>query len=199
MGRAELEADVDGPAQTLEPPGGVLVWLIVFVETTTFGAGLIAFAATRRDEPAIFAAGRATLQQPLALANTLVLLTGGWLMARCIASLRAGATRGAERFIAGAIASGTLFLALKSVEYAAKLGHGLGLRRDSFFAYYWLLTSFHFMHVAVAVVLLAFMWLGIRRGRYTAAEHLDVESSAIFWHMCDVIWLLLYPTIYLLG
>ena len=49
-----------------------------------------------------------------------------------------------------------------------------------------------------AVVLLAFMARGIRRGHYHREEHLDVESSGIFWHMCDLIWLLVYPVIYLL-
>ena len=195
---SESDAAARAALQTLEPPGGILVWIIVFVETTTFGAGLIAFAASRREEPAVFAAGRATLLQPLALANTLVLLTGGWFMARGLRSLRLGSPLEARRWVSGAIGSGALFLLLKSVEYGAKLGHGLGLRHDTFFAYYWLLTSFHFIHVAVAVVLLLFMWRGIRRGRYSPSDYFDVESSGVFWHMCDVIWLLLYPTIYLL-
>jgi len=154
---------------------------------------------SRRDEPSIFAAGHASLQQPLALANTLVLLTGGWLKARGLGSLRAGEARGAARCVAGAMGCGVLFLLLKSVEYAAKLSHGLGLHHDTFFTYYWLLTSFHVMHVLLAVGLLGFAWRGIRVGRYGAMDHADVESIGIFWHMCDVIWLLLYPTIYLLG
>lgn len=195
----EVPTKTSDTPDAFEPPGGVLVWIIVFVETTTFGAGLVAFMANRRDEPAVFAAGRATLQQPLAFTNTLILLTGGWLMARALTSLRNGMTQSAARWILGAIASGLLFLALKSLEYASKLGHGLGLHHDSFYTYYWLLTVFHFMHVAVAILLLFFMWRGIRGGRYSQADHFDVESSGIFWHMCDVIWLLLYPTLYLLG
>lgn len=191
---------VDAPrARALEPPGGILLWIVVFVETATFGAALVAFMVSRRDERAIFAAGHASLQQPLALANTLVLLTGGWLMARALERLRAGDTRVAARGVAGAIACGLGFLALKGVEYAAKLGHGLGLHHDTFFTYYWLLTAFHVMHVLLAVGLLGFAWRAIRAGRYGKDDHADVESIGVFWHMCDVIWLLLYPTLYLLG
>lgn len=184
---------------TFEPPGGLLVWIVIVVETVTFGAGLVTFAMSRRDEPAVFAAGRAALHQPLALANTLVLLTGGWLMANAVASLRQGRTKAAEGWILAASASGATFLALKGVEWAEKLRHGLGLHHDSFFTYYWLLTGFHFLHVAVAVVILLGLYRGIRQGRYTRASHLDVESGGAFWHMCDLIWLLVYPTIYLLG
>lgn len=191
--------EAQGSASTFEPPGGVLVWLIVFVETLTFGGGLVAFAVSRRDEPLVFAAGRATLAQPLALANTLVLLTGGHCMARGLGALRSGAAAIASRWVGAAIASGALFLALKGVEWASKLAHGLGLRHDAFYAYYWLLTSFHFLHVAVAVVILAFVARGIAAGRYTRASHFDVEGAGVFWHMCDVIWLLLYPALYLIG
>lgn len=196
---SEAAAEAQGVVATLEPPGGVLMWLIVAVETLTFGGGLVAFTSSRRDEPLVFAAGRAALHQPLALANTLVLLTGGWCMARGLGSLRAGAPALASRWVGAAMASGLVFLALKCVEYADKLAHGLNLRRDAFFAYYWLLTSFHFLHVAVAVVLLAFARHSIRGGSSTQASHLGVESAGIFWHMCDVIWLLVYPTVYLLG
>lgn len=182
-----------------EPPGGLLVWIVIVVETITFGAGLVTFAVSRRDEPAVFAAGRAALHQPLALANTLVLLTGGWLMANAVARLREGRAKSAEAWILGASASGVTFLALKGVEWAEKLRHGLGLHHDSFFTYYWLLTGFHFLHVAVAVVILLGLYRGLRKGRYTAENHLDVESGGAFWHMCDLIWLLVYPTIYLLG
>ena len=87
---------------------------------------------------------------------------------------------------------------LKVVEYAEKIGHGMGFGDDSFFTMYFALTGFHLIHVLVAVVLLAFMARGICRENYHRDEHQDVESSGIFWHMCDLIWLLVYPIIYLL-
>ncbi len=181
-----------------EPPGGLLVWLIVLLEVFTFCVGLVVFIAQSKSDPAIFRRGRDSLNQTIALSNTLILLTGGWCMANSLTRLRAGATRLAGRWIGGAGLSALAFLALKSVEYADKLAHGHGLHADGFFTLYWLLTGFHFLHVATAMVILLWMWRGLRRGDYTATHHEDVEGAGIFWHLCDLIWLLLYPIIYLL-
>jgi nitric oxide reductase NorE protein len=186
-------------ASSLEPPGGVLVWLVIFIELLTFAAGLLSFAVSRNGEPAVFAAGRGALNQPLALANTIVLLTGGWTMANGLASLRRCSVEASGRWMMGAIACGGLFLALKSVEYADKLRHGLDLHHDTFFTFYWLLTGFHVLHVLAAVAILGALLRGVRAGRYTSRDLLDVESGAAFWHLCDLIWLLLYPTVYLLA
>lgn len=185
-------------ADLLEPPGGVLVWIIVFVEIVTFGAGLGVFLVQARELPAEFESGRALLNQSLAFVNTLVLLTGGWCMANSLCALRGGHSIASLRWIYGAIATGLVFAALKGVEYAEKIGHGVGFGEDTFFTMYFALTGFHLIHVLVAVVLLAFMARGIRRGNYHRDEHQDAESSGIFWHMCDLIWLLVYPITYLL-
>jgi nitric oxide reductase NorE protein len=181
-----------------EPPGGLLVWLIVLLEAFTFCVGLVIFIAQSKTNAAVFQHGRESLNQTIALANTLILLTGGWCMANSLTRLRAGATQLARRWIGGAIFSALAFLLFKSVEYADKLAHGHGLHAGEFFTLYWSLTGFHFLHVATALVILVLMWRGLRRGRYTATQHEDVEGAGIFWHLCDFIWLLLYPIIYLL-
>lgn len=192
------ETDHLDAADRFEPPGGILVWIIVFVELVTFGAGLVIFVVQGPGETEAFRAGRALLNQPLALANALILLTGGWCMANGIATLRSGSRIHAARWVAAAIGTGAGFLLLKSVEYAAKIQHGIGFGDDTFFTLYFLLTGFHFLHVLVATVLLLVMWRGIRGGKYSREQHHNVESSGIFWHMCDLIWLLLFPVIYLL-
>lgn len=186
-------------AATWEPPGGILVWLVVLLELFTFGSGFIIYAVQARGEAAVFAAGRATLNQPLAFTNTLVLLTGGWCMAVALQWLRSGGKRQALRWMAGAIATGVMFLVLKTIEYSEKIAHDAVFGSDTFLTLYWLLTGFHFLHVVAAIILLSCMWSGIARGRYHAGQCEDVESSGIFWHLCDVLWLLLYPIVYLLS
>lgn len=184
--------------ETWEPPGGILIWTLVFLELVTFGAGFGVLMAQGREQVAAFEAGRALLNQPLALANTFILLTGGWCMANALIALRCNRRRPALIWILSAIATGLFFLVLKGVEYAEKFQHGIGFGEDTFFTLYYALTGFHAVHVLVAVILLSFMALGIRSGRYHAADHFNVESSGIFWHMCDLIWLLLFPILYLL-
>lgn len=185
-------------SEAWEPPGGVLIWIVVFLELVTFGAGFGVFMAQEDAHAAAFEQGRELLDQSLAFANTLILLTGGWCMANAIASLRKARQRSAFNWVNAAILSGLGFLILKGFEYAEKIRHGIGFGEDAFFTLYYALTGFHAVHVLVAVVLLAFMALGIRRGRYTARNHFDVESSGIFWHLCDLIWLLLFPILYLI-
>jgi nitric oxide reductase NorE protein len=181
-----------------EPPGGLLVWLIVLLEVFTFAVGLVIFAAQRRADPAVFRHGHDSLNQSVALANTLILLTGGWCMANALTRLRTGHVAESRRWINVAALSALAFLVLKGVEYADKLNLGYGLHTDAFYTLYWLLTGFHFLHVATAMVILLVMARGIRRGQYTANNHDDVEGSGVFWHLCDFIWLLLYAIVYLL-
>ena len=93
---------------------------------------------------------------------------------------------------------GILFLFIKGYEFYDKIGHGLTIDYDSFFTFYWLLTGFHFIHVLVGVVILLFVARGIRKAVYSKDDYLDVESGGAFWHMCDLIWLFLFPVLYLL-
>ena len=185
-------------SSVVEPPGGLLVWLIVILEVFTFCVGLAIFLLQRRAAPEIFQRGHQTLDQTIALANTVLLITGGWCMANALARLKRNQAASSSRWIGGALLAALGFLGLKSFEYADKLSHGFGLHTDPFFTLYWLLTGFHFLHVATAAAILAWLWFGVHSGRYSATDHADVESGGVFWHLCDLIWLLLYPVIYLL-
>ena len=89
------------------------------------------------------------------------------------------------------------FLVLKSFEYYEKLEAGLHMDYNSFFRFYWLLTGFHFIHVLVGLVILLVITFSIKK-KQTEASFEDIEASASFWHMCDLIWLLLFPVLYLL-
>ena len=92
---------------------------------------------------------------------------------------------------------GIFFLLVKYFEYNSKIESGLTLNSNSFFTYYWLLTLFHVVHVVVGLVILGFFYFGIRKQEQSVQIE-DVEAGAAFWHMCDLIWLLLFPVIYLL-
>jgi len=92
---------------------------------------------------------------------------------------------------------GFLFLGLKSVEYYDKLNMGLVLDYNTFFSFYWLLTGFHVIHVLVGLVILSFFYYTLKKQK-TESNLEDIEAGAAFWHMCDLIWLLLFPVIYLI-
>ena len=91
---------------------------------------------------------------------------------------------------------GLLFLGLKTVEYFDKIEAGLTMGYNTFFSFYWMLTLFHVIHVLVGLVILASVFRTMNKNPEKLIME-DVEASATFWHMCDLIWLLLFPVIYL--
>ncbi|CAO3455692.1 cytochrome c oxidase subunit 3 [Azospirillum largimobile] len=192
-------ADVDMTAQQDRPggldalPGNLMMWILIFSELAVFGVAFLGFAIARVLDPATFAAGQAHLNGTLGALNTMVLVTSGYLAARAVAAGRRGAAKQARRAMLAAAAVGSVFLAVKAVEYSATLGAGLTIDSDTFFTLYFLLTGFHALHVVLGIVILL---LVSRSGPETLVENL--ETGAAFWHMVDLVWVILYPLVYLI-
>lgn len=182
----------------LYPPGGILIWIIISLEVVTFAAGLIAFLVTGQSEKELFALSRPLLDRNIGWINTIVLLSGGLFMANAIHSIREGKSKSSSLWMIAASLAGIIFLVLKCVEYSSKLKGGHDLGSDSFFTLYWLLTGFHFLHVALATVILLVLAGKVQKGQYSQGSHLDLETAGSFWHMCDLIWLFIFPVVYLL-
>ncbi len=180
------------------PPGGILIWMVIFLELFTFSMGLVAFNFYRVDEPIIFAEGQAMLNTALGMINTLVLLTSGFLMALSVQALKSGKKKTSISLMRTTALLGVLFIVLKATEYSEKLQIGIGIEHDAFFMFYWLLTGFHFIHVLIGVVILLFLSVRTGNAVYGPSNLADIEAGAAFWHMCDLIWLMLFPVIYLL-
>lgn len=181
------------------PPGGVLLWIIIFIEILTFTIGISVFLYQKSGDFETFSQSQALLNTTFGMVNTVVLITGGFMMATSLHLLKAGNNNKSLLWIRAAIMMGFVFLSIKGYEYVGKIAHGLTIDYDSFYSFYWLLTGFHFIHVLVAVIILLFMARGIRKGRYSQDDYIDVESGAAFWHMCDLIWLFLFPVLYLMN
>lgn len=181
----------------LYPPGGILVWVIILVELITFLAALTVFLIERNGNIEAFNASQSLMDREIGMLNTLFLLSGGYFMALSLFRLKEGKQEKSFRYILLAMGMGILFLGGKGFEYWEKISKGLTLHYDTFFSYYWLVTGFHFLHVLAAIVLLLFMAVNIRKGVYNKDDYEDVAASAAFWHMCDLIWLLVFPVLYL--
>ncbi len=177
------------------PPGGILMWIIIFLELITFGIALIAMVFSSKDNPEVFHDSRLLLNTTFGMVNTIFLLTSGFFMAISVSEFKRGRIDKMKLYLKITMLFGVLFLILKTVEYVEKIDAGLTLSFNSFFSYYWLLTLFHVVHVIVGLVILSFLFFSIKKEKGTIE---DVEASASFWHMCDLIWLLLFPIIYLL-
>jgi nitric oxide reductase NorE protein len=180
----------------MSPPGGVLIWILILLEVFTFGLSLVGLMYYRVQEPVLFAESSAMLNTTLGGINTIVLLTSGFFMAAAVHSFKEQKISTGTKFTLATIVTGLAFLVIKWQEYGDKLEKGLGLDENMFFTFYWLLTGFHFIHVLVGLVILTLLLVQIRnRQKVTKLE--DIEAGAAFWHMCDLIWLLLFPALYL--
>ncbi len=178
------------------PPGGILMWIIIYLELITFGIALIFMVLNAKETPELFHDSRLLLNTTFGTINTIFLLSSGWCMAQSVHFLKQDDYKKSRLFLNLTIIGGMLFLALKSIEYYEKIETGLTISYNNFFLFYWMLTLFHLIHVLVGVVILLSMGRSLRKNPKKLKIE-DFEASAAFWHMCDLIWLLLFPLIYL--
>ena len=177
------------------PPGGILMWILIFLELITFGIALIALVVSSKENPDLFHQSRLQLDTTFGVINTIFLLVSGFFMATTVHQFKLNNLKRTSFYLNFTILGGFLFLVLKGIEYYFKINEGYTLGYNSFYTFYWLLTGFHVIHVIVGLVILIFIKNGIKKA--TAVIE-DVEASATFWHMCDLIWLLLFPILYLI-
>ncbi|MBN2978497.1 cytochrome-c oxidase [Pseudomonas fluorescens] len=177
-------------------PGDLAMWFFILAELTVFALLILAFAIARLLAPHVFAEGRAQLDTSTGLAMTLSLLTAGLLAALALQQVRhGGSRRGAGLFVAALLVA-SLYVGIKLTEYSHLAGAGLGMEHSRFFTLYWILTGFHFLHVLLGMVILG--WLAVACGRHGMTVS-GVESGVLYWHMVDLVWVVLFPVVYVMG
>lgn len=173
-----------------ELPGDLMMWVLIASELLVFEAALLAFLAVRAADPAAFAADQALLDRTAGALNTMVLVTSGLCAALAVSARERGARGIARRWLFAAACLGTAFLVVKSFEYAHKAGAGIDIETSAFFTFYYLTTGFHALHVVAGIIILGIVgWADSLR---------NMETAVAFWHMVDLVWVLLFPIIYLL-
>lgn len=185
------------PSALYYPPGGILMWIIILLELITFGMAIIAMVYYGQQEAELFHESRLKLNTTFGTVNTILLITSGFFMALSVRYIKEKKVETSLKFLNLTMLLGICFLILKSIEYYFKLDEGLGLGYNTFFTFYWMLTLFHVIHVITGLVILMLSYFGIKKKKENINID-DFEASAAFWHMCDLIWLLLFPVIYLL-
>ena len=190
MKNTEVVESSWGPFAPL--PGNPLMWVLILGELAVFTAFFAFYAGARFAEPQLFQASQQMLNPVAGGINTMVLLTSGLFVAMAVEALAADNVIAGRRWLMSGLALGSLFCVVKVVEYGLKMNQGVTPATNTFFTYYYMLTGFHFIHVVVGLVLLGLV--AIRR--FTTLE--NVETVAAFWHMVDLIWIFLYPMLYLL-
>jgi len=179
-------------------PGIEGVWVFVAADLTVFGLFFVSFVRDRGRDAALFEQARQTLDADIGGVNTLILLTSSWFVALAVQAAQAGAARRIPRLLAWAAACGLAFAVLKVIEYAHKLRAGTSMLTNDFYMYYFTLTGIHLLHVAAGTVILLILWSKARAGAYGSGNCAGLESGATFWHMVDLLWVVIFPLLYLL-
>jgi len=179
-------------------PGDIAVWFFIFAELAVFGILFIGFAVARSLDPDTFHAGRQLLHPWIGLLNTVALITASYLVANAVHRLR-NKQNGTELCLWLAVAVSSVYVIGKLWEYADLYGQGYNLGTDTFFMFYFFLTFFHWMHVVLGQIILVVLAVKVRSGAYDGSDMNSMESGASYWHMVDLVWLVLFPMIYVLA
>ena len=179
-------------------PGEPGVWVLIGGDLLVFSAFFLTFLFYRLDAPAAYARSAATLNLPFGTLNTLLLLTSSWYVANAAEAARRGAGARSARLLSFAMLCGAGFVVVKFFEYREKILAGHGLVGDDFFMFYFMLTGIHLAHVLIGLAVL--QWLRRRTQRRPVPEPQDIvilESGASFWHLVDILWIVLFALFYL--
>jgi cytochrome c oxidase subunit III len=186
------------------------MWVFLASELLLFAALFALYATYRALYPADFHAAAGHNSVLIGTSNTVVLITSSFSVAWAIHALRLGRPQLTVRMLALTIALGLVFLALKLIEYAEHIAAGIlpgagyrfaELPNDGarlFFTLYYCMTGLHALHVIAGMAVLTWAAFTVRRGLCTPDHHIALENSGLYWHLVDLIWIYLWPLLYLL-
>jgi cytochrome c oxidase subunit III len=188
------------------------MWVFLATEILFFGGLFTAYLVYRLTYPEAFAEARHELDVVLGGVNTAVLISSSLTMAMAVRSAQLGRRGGQLLFLGLTLVLGLIFLGIKAVEYARKFEHALvpganfrfesardPLHSELFFSLYFMMTGLHALHMIVGIGLISVLAVMASRGRFTRAYHTPVEISGLYWHFVDIVWIFLFPLLYLID
>ena len=193
-----VEMDRSSTAINARLAGDLAVWLIILAELLAFGILFLSYAFARTVDVTLFNASQRTLDLESGAINTTLLITGSWCVVRAVQAVKRDASVIGVRWLGGALICGIGFSIIKLMEFSAKANAGIDLSTNTFFMFYILLTAFHFFHVLAAMVILTILFFKTHAGCYGSHDVHALETGAAFWHMVDLLWIVLFPLIYVM-
>lgn len=207
------------PAQQRES-ASLGMWAFLATEVMFFGGLFAGFLVYRFTTPQAFALASKHLSVVLGSVNTAVLLTSSLTVALAVHAGQTGDRRGQVRYLLLTMVLGVAFLAIKGVEYSEEYRehlvpglnfstHALHIPTDAselvvrrtqmFFVFYFFMTGLHAIHMIIGIGIFGVMALLASRGRFTPEYNTPLELSGLYWHFVDIVWVFLYPLLYLID
>jgi len=176
------------------------IWLFLASEVMLFGALFSSYILLRTGNPQWPTQVWNILNVPLATINTFVLIGSSVTVILAWANLRLGNLRKGRIFLAITLLCGLAFMGIKAYEYAHKFEHGIYPSSSNFMAIYFTLTGLHGLHVLGGMVVFAYLaGPGAKMWQTDPARYTNrIEVVGLYWHFVDLVWIFLFPTLYLL-
>jgi nitric oxide reductase NorE protein len=178
-------------------PGVDGVWVAIGADSVIFAILFGSFMQARMQDPAVFEASRHTLNMHLGGIDTLILLTSSWAVALAIQALKRDLVDRVPRYLLAGALTGVMFMVCKSIEYFQKFADGVRPATNDFYMWYFTLTGIHLLHVVFGTSLLTYLWINSRRGAYISSNRVVPECVASYWHLVDLLWVVIFPLLYL--
>ena len=195
------------------------MWVFLVTEIMFFGGLFMAYILYRYWYPDAWAAASNHLNVVMGAANTLVLIVSSVTMVLAVRSAQVGSWRGQITWLIGTIMFGATFLVVKYFEYAEKFEHHLvpgpnfappgdhihaqhaavGVSEQLFFSLYFIMTGIHAAHMVVGIAIMLIILTMAWKKRFSPSYYGPVEVSGLYWHFVDIVWIFLFPLLYLLG
>ncbi len=184
------------------------MWLFLFTEMLLFGGLFLLYSVYRAKNPEAFHEGASHLNVLIGSLNTIVLLTSSLTAACSITAIRRRNTAGGVILLMGTILLALVFLIDKYFEWGEEFRQGiypgsshmaeLPQGERIFFSLYYTMTGLHGLHVVVGMMVFGFVMDRVLRGRVNARKYIWLDNGALYWHLVDVIWIFLFPLLYLI-
>jgi cytochrome c oxidase subunit 3 len=187
------------------------MWVFIVTEMLFFGGLFTAYTVYRSSYPAAFGVGSRHLDMWLGGLNTAVLLVSSCAMALAVHAARHGNRRATALLLLTTALLGTAFLCIKGLEYYQDYqkhlvpGSGFSIAEvpseniEMFFVLYFVMTGLHGLHVLIGVCIMTVLMILTLRNRYSAEYFQPVEVAGLYWHFVDIVWIFLYPLLYLID
>lgn len=179
-------------------PGDLAMWFFILAELTVFAILFIGFAVSEQLNSEMFIQGKAKLHQISGLINTLTLITSSFFVALALIKMHQSCGKQAAKLLITAKLIASIYIGVKIWEYLSLFEQGIDIETNAFFTLYFMITFFHLMHVLLGMVILMFVAVKAAKNEYNASNISGFESGASYWHMVDLLWIILFPLIYVI-
>jgi len=172
------------------------MWIFLASEVMLFAGFIGSFVNLQSANLVMFNESAALLNRPLGALNTFILITSSFTMALAVGAMHRGDKAKVKIGMSITILLGCAFMVVKGIEYGQKFSHHYTPHTDLFFSFYFIMTGLHAFHVLVGIILLSIVLLGVIKNN-PRADGVTVENAGLYWHFVDVVWIFLFPLLYL--